>query len=156
MKRLFSYFSFHGRANRARYWLTGFSIFGILLVAALVAVPLTSIPVLGILVALPLFAVILGAVVASLANGARRLHDRGKSAWWLLVFQGVPALFSALRGLVTLGGGADAAGPAALLGLITVGFWIWALVELGILKGTVGPNRFGEDPLGQPLKEIFA
>jgi uncharacterized membrane protein YhaH (DUF805 family) len=27
------------------------------------------------------------------------------------------------------------------------GVGIWFLIELGILKGTPGPNRFGGDPL---------
>jgi uncharacterized membrane protein YhaH (DUF805 family) len=156
VKRLLSYFSFQGRTNRQRYWLTGLAIFGLVFVSALVATMATRIPILGILVALLLFAVILGAVVAGLANSARRLHDRGKSAWWLLVFQGVPGLLSALRVLVSAGGGADAAGPAALLALIGLPFWIWAFVELGCLRGTTGPNRFGDDPLGEPVQEVFA
>jgi len=32
-----------------------------------------------------------------------------------------------------------------LLGLL---LWIWALVELGFMKGTQGPNRYGPDPRG--------
>jgi uncharacterized membrane protein YhaH (DUF805 family) len=49
---------------------------------------------------------------------AKRWHDRGKSGWWTLI------------GLVPLIGG------------------IWMLIELGILEGTRGSNRFGADPLG--------
>jgi hypothetical protein len=38
-----------------------------------------------------------------------------------------------------------------LLGIIQLGIGIWALVELGCLRGTVGPNQHGPDPLqGQP------
>ena len=33
---------------------------------------------------------------------------------------------------------------AGLIGLVCV---IWGLVELGFLRGTRGPNRFGPDPL---------
>lgn len=25
---------------------------------------------------------------------------------------------------------------------------LWLLFEIGFLRGTVGPNRFGDDPLG--------
>jgi uncharacterized membrane protein YhaH (DUF805 family) len=57
-------------------------------------------------------------LVSGLAVSAKRWHDRDKSAWWLLI------------GLVPLIGG------------------IWALVENGFLRGTLGPNRFGPDPLG--------
>jgi uncharacterized membrane protein YhaH (DUF805 family) len=52
----------------------------------------------------------------TIAVAAKRWHDRDKSAWWLLI--------------VLL----------PLLGLI------WALVELGGLRGTPGPNRFGDVP----------
>jgi uncharacterized membrane protein YhaH (DUF805 family) len=48
---------------------------------------------------------------------AKRWHDRGKSGWWTLI------------GLVPLIGG------------------IWLLVELGFLRGTEGPNQYGNDPL---------
>ncbi len=35
-----------------------------------------------------------------------------------------------------------------ILGLLSLVIGIWALVELGILKGTPGPNQHGPDPLG--------
>lgn len=66
---------------------------------------------------------IVGAVVGllsfylAIALYAKRWHDRDKSGWWTLIIL-VPLL-----------------GP------------IWILVELGILEGTRGPNRFGPDPL---------
>jgi len=34
--------------------------------------------------------------------------------------------------------------PAALINL-------WALIELGLLRGSLGPNRFGDDPAGIEL-----
>ena len=40
----------------------------------------------------------------------------------------------------------------AVLGLP---FSIWGFVVMGCLKGTVGPNKYGDDPL-QPLQEVFA
>ena len=27
---------------------------------------------------------------------------------------------------------------------------VWAIVELGFLRGTLGPNRYGPDPLAPP------
>jgi uncharacterized membrane protein YhaH (DUF805 family) len=35
-----------------------------------------------------------------------------------------------------------------LLGIIGLGVGIWSFVELGCLRGTVGPNQHGPDPLG--------
>ena len=52
----------------------------------------------------------------SLAVNANRWHDRDKSAWWILI------------GLVPIAGG------------------IWAFVECGCLRGTMGDNTFGPDP----------
>ena len=50
--------------------------------------------------------------------GIKRFHDRDKSGWWVLIIL-VPII-----------------GP------------IWYFIEAGCLRGTVGPNRFGPDPLG--------
>jgi len=32
--------------------------------------------------------------------------------------------------------------------LFSLALWVWAIVELGFLRGTKGPNRYGPDPLG--------
>ena len=34
-----------------------------------------------------------------------------------------------------------------ILNLLSLAVGIWALIELGILKGTTGPNQHGPDPL---------
>jgi uncharacterized membrane protein YhaH (DUF805 family) len=56
-------------------------------------------------------------IYPSLALYAKRWHDRGKSGWWSLII------------LVPLVGA------------------IWILVELGFLRGTEGPNNYGNDPI---------
>jgi uncharacterized membrane protein YhaH (DUF805 family) len=155
MERFLPYFSFQGRTNRRRYWEVGITIFMLSFLAALVFSVLSRIPVVGPLFDLVLIGVVVVGFVATLANGARRLHDRGKSAWWLLVFAGVPIVLSVLRGLVALSS-PDADGPAGFLALIGLGFSIWALVELGVLKGVAGPNRFGENPLAAPQEPAMA
>jgi uncharacterized membrane protein YhaH (DUF805 family) len=38
-----------------------------------------------------------------------------------------------------------------ILGLGAFAVSIWALVELGFLRGTSGPNRFGPDPLTREI-----
>lgn len=53
---------------------------------------------------------------SGLAIQAKRWHDRDKSAWWILIAL-VPGI-----------------GP------------LWALVENGLLPGSMGDNRFGADP----------
>jgi uncharacterized membrane protein YhaH (DUF805 family) len=37
-----------------------------------------------------------------------------------------------------------------ILHLISFGITVWAFVELGCLRGTMGPNRYGPDPLSAP------
>jgi len=78
----------------------------------------------------------------------KRLHDRDKSALWYPLFGLAPALCYQL-GVIYSSNISNVLSPAQqgfwLLGLL---LWIWALIELGLLKGTVGPNRFGPDPRG--------
>jgi uncharacterized membrane protein YhaH (DUF805 family) len=152
MQKLFSYFSIQGRTNRQRYWLTGVGIFVAFLVSILIAGALAFIPLLGGLIFL---AVLAASFVAALANGARRLHDRGKSAWWLLLFMGLPTLLSIPAELVRFSSDPGAQGAGALLTLLGLPFSIWGLVVMGFLKGTTGPNKYGDDPL-QPVQEVFA
>lgn len=52
-----------------------------------------------------------------LAVAAKRWHDRNKSVFWIL-FSFIPIIGQ-----------------------------LWAVVELGFIKGTKGQNRFGADPV---------
>lgn len=60
---------------------------------------------------------LLAMIWPSICVSAKRCHDRDKSAWWILLYF-VPVI-----------------GP------------IWWLIEFGCLRGTIGPNRFGPDPI---------
>jgi 3-hydroxybutyryl-CoA dehydrogenase len=60
---------------------------------------------------------------------------------WLLVFYLVPTVLSWISAILSR----DGIGFLFALGSLAIS--IWALVELGCLRGTVGPNRYGEDPL---------
>jgi uncharacterized membrane protein YhaH (DUF805 family) len=55
-------------------------------------------------------------MLAGIMLHIKRFHDRDKSGWWVLI------LFVPLLG------------------------FIWAIIDLGILEGTTGANRFGPDP----------
>lgn len=67
------YVDFAGRVGRQEYWM--FVLFSILIQIALDIVGLDMISML----------VSLGLLLPSLALGSRRLHDIGKSGWWLLL-----------------------------------------------------------------------
>jgi uncharacterized membrane protein YhaH (DUF805 family) len=74
-----------------------------------------------------------------LALGAKRLHDRNKSAWWLALFWLLPGV---LQGI-----GEQIGTAGIVLSIAAFAISIWGLVELGFLRGTVGPNQYGPDPL---------
>ncbi|HUO91256.1 MAG TPA: DUF805 domain-containing protein [Rhizomicrobium sp.] len=101
-----------------------------------------------------------------LAVATKRLHDRNKSAWWLLVFialpivLNIPALLYIPHQMDYIAAVIRAAQenlpppqrpfdpPLVVIsrGAATI-ISLWAFVELYILRGTVGDNRFGPDPL---------
>ena len=136
VSRILPYVSFQGRANRQAYWLTALSLLGGMLLASFLvyAVPVAGIAMAGL--------VYLLCLAAGLSVAVRRLHDRGKSGWWLLPMYLPLILFSALGALVEVSQGE----PNVVFSTLTLPFSIWILVELGCLRGTVGPNRFGPDP----------
>ena len=124
--------SFEGRINRKPFWLS---------LLALVIVEWIVVIVLGLVLGtsmmgsvdpnmapdeaasmamtamIPLWIVLLLFLYPSLAVYTKRWHDRGKSGWWTLIIL-VPLIGS-----------------------------IWFLVECGFLRGTEGPNQYGNDPL---------
>lgn len=75
-----------------------------------------------------------------LAIMVKRLHDRGKSAWWLLAYFVLPGLYKQFEERLP-----DSYWvlPIALANVILS---LSAFVDTGFLRGTIGPNRFGPDP----------
>jgi uncharacterized membrane protein YhaH (DUF805 family) len=135
-------FSFHGRVNRAKYWLVILIYVVVGLILGVIGLALGQGVVMQVLGGI----VELVALVSSLAVATKRLHDRGRSAWWLLLFYLLPSVLTGIGAAIEL-----SSGPMALGGLFTVAglaIGIWAFVELGCLRGTIGPNTYGSDPLG--------
>jgi uncharacterized membrane protein YhaH (DUF805 family) len=133
-------FSFQGRLNRKPYWLTILAtvvIIILLIVFALMMFGEHDFWAGGLLLVL-LVILYIPLIWISLAIGAKRLHDRDKSAWWLLLFYLVPSVLSTA--------GNHAGDIGIILQLVSFAITVWAFVELGCLRGTVGPNRFGPDP----------
>lgn len=64
---------------------------------------------------------------------SKRLHDRGKSGWWAAVI---------LFALVAVW--QPPLNPADVLLTILL---LWAAVELGVMPGEQGTNRYGPNPL---------
>lgn len=78
-----------------------------------------------------------------LAITVKRLHDRDKSAWWLLAYFVLPGLYKQFEDRL----------PDSYwilpLGLASAILTLAAFVETGFLRGTIGLNRFGPDPEGE-------
>jgi uncharacterized membrane protein YhaH (DUF805 family) len=148
-------FSFHGRVNRAKYWLS-------------VLIYLIAFVLLGVIVRVLHFAIGANAIlqilagivqiaflVSSLAVATKRLHDRDRSAWWLVVLYVLPPVIVGIDAGIAFGSGAVTQGRltgtalAALIitWVIAMAIGIWGFVEIGCLRGTVGYNRYGPDPL---------
>ena len=78
------YAVFSGRARRKEYWF--FVLFNLLIVAGLTLVDTfvgTYDPVREVGLLSGLYGI--GVILPSVAVGARRLHDSGRTAWWLLI-----------------------------------------------------------------------
>jgi uncharacterized membrane protein YhaH (DUF805 family) len=75
------------------------------------------------------------------AGTVKRLHDREKSGWWIAVFFVAPVL------LGNFAKNLDESYIADLLALVALALYLWTPLELLILRGSRGPNRFGPDPL---------
>src|SRR2546423_8465784 len=65
-----------------------------------------------------------------------------QSRWWIVLLYFGPMVLQAAQQSAESGTLAS-----ILLGIGAFAVSIWALVELGFLRGTSGPNRFGADPL---------
>ena len=138
-------FSFQGRLNRKPYWtmvITVAVVFILLLLLALAALREYGLEFLPLTIAI-LVLLYIPVIWIGLALGAKRLHDRDKSAWWLLVFYALPTILSTAADRME-----DV--EFILLHAVSFGISVWAFVELGCLRGTVGPNRYGPDPLSAP------
>jgi len=140
-------FSFQGRINRAKFWLAILIYFVVNIVVGIVGYASGSDAVATLLSS----AVGLVIFVSGIFVAIKRLHDRDKSGWWLLLFYIAPSVLFGLGAVIwIIGIAADASGASGFGYLLfAAGFAIsvWAFIELGCLRGTVGPNQYGPDPL---------
>jgi uncharacterized membrane protein YhaH (DUF805 family) len=142
-------FSFSGRINRAKFWLAVLIYFIVSCVMLALAFTLGVDGVYSMLS----YAVNVVVFISGLAVAAKRLHDRGKSAVWLLLFYILPTALITIGVVLLIGGVLWGAGgetlyiAGAIMIVAAAAVMIWAFIELGCLRGTVGPNQYGPDPL---------
>ena len=148
-------FSFSGRINRAKYWLAVVIWLAILVVSVVISliavgtsgidwsdpssVTLTELLRVGIGPVVFLTVVGIVSLVSTLAFCIKRLHDRDKSGWWVLLFLFVPGILDGI--------GSTMGTMSFVFSIAAVVVAIWGLIEFGFLRGTKGPNDYGPDPL---------
>jgi uncharacterized membrane protein YhaH (DUF805 family) len=152
------FFSFDGRINRAKWWLSllVFVIIGLVIYVVLLPLVGISIWTMGAGSAVASLIVTLIFAYPATAVMLKRINDRDRPAWFVAVFW-APTVLGILGQLTGLTismqemGGQMVAMPTGIgwvVNLLSFVIGIWALIELGILKGTPGPNKHGPDPLG--------
>ena len=144
------YFSPSGRINRSTYWLQGILLLSAIWITIWVIwAQMTGL--LDLLVSIMtgdlsaidyaidrmgdnLFGLFLLPMVFltvswwnSFVITVKRLHDRDKSAWWVVLWWAIGSI-----------------GGALTFGIASLVVAIWMLVELGFLEGTPGPNRYDD------------
>jgi uncharacterized membrane protein YhaH (DUF805 family) len=163
-------FNFGGRARRAEYWwyflfviVMNFAISGALTGWMVMQAPAWAMPgneaaaealmmefrgqfIAGSVVALVLM--LFGYLIPQLAVTVRRLHDTGRSGWW--IFKPFLVGIAAMGGIVVFAmgplGGAAAPGLMVLAVFVPFACNVWYIVVM-CLPGDHGDNRFGPDPI---------
>ena len=132
-------FDFSGRSGRKEYW--HFAVPVILVYIALTAILIFASESSGsyssseaetttaIVIGITFGGWWLITLIPGIALAIRRLHDCDQSGWGYLAIFVVQILFAALAAI--------------------------ALIALGCMKGTIGPNRYGPDPTGAGAGDIF-
>jgi uncharacterized membrane protein YhaH (DUF805 family) len=160
-------FSFKGRINRKPWWLASVAVGAISSLTSWILEfaakssgspaidPETSAPTGAIGVVL--FALGLANIWIGFALGTKRLHDLDRSGWWL-AWQMLALIIATISAAVATVLSKEEPYAtdyivasfliAAAFGLAALVIGIWLFVQIGFLRGTNGPNRFGPDPLG--------
>jgi uncharacterized membrane protein YhaH (DUF805 family) len=136
-------FGFKGRINRAKYWLVVLIWSAVWAAIAVIIIMSGAAMIAAIVAAI----ILVPTVVSGLAIGFKRLHDRNRSGWSLLLFYLVPFIGLTWANLVQAGIFQSA------LSLVGFLFLTWAFIELGCRRGSIGGNSYGPDPVApKPAK----
>ena len=137
-------FGASGRISRAKYWrsVLFFSLTGLMTAVILftaVSIAASFFIVMVVLIFIPW-------LLWGFSFTTERLHDRDKSAWWLVVFYLAPGVIGQFAKAAWFAGSAGAV-LHYMLALAGFAITTWGFVEIGCLRGTAGSNTYGPDPL---------
>ena len=171
------YAEFSGRSPRAEYWwfILFMSIFYVVVMFGLFgsanALSFASgDPSAAVAGGLGIAALFIGlfwlaVFIPTIAVQVRRMHDLDRSGWWIGGFYLIYLLYAVasfgLIGAAAASGDAEPSGALALValsGIIGLAFLIYTIVLLVFfcMPGTKGANRYGPDPYGEDVAQVFA
>ena len=140
-------FQFEGRLRRSHFWIS----WGILFAAGFV---LGLIPFIGSVIGLAL-------IYPQIAVQVKRLHDMGRSGWWVVapfaanIVLGIVAVFAIMGNVAMNSQALENEDPAAMMAMfgsiggivllflvINLGWLLW----IGIVDSQPGRNKYGPNP----------
>ena len=145
--------SVEGRISRKTFWLGLLGIFAASALAIFVLEMLLGLPGRRLVYASMSISFMLLLPMAAIT--IKRLHDRGKAAMpWLVIFFGPSFAANIMRDFgidysIVMRAGEQVIYPgkmALTMSVFALITGIWALIELGVLKGQSGENIYGPDP----------
>jgi uncharacterized membrane protein YhaH (DUF805 family) len=122
-----SLFSFRGRLRRVDFWLLSALVFAAMMTAAGLIGAMLGVDVADTSDPRAIYVQLLAISLftwPNLAVCAKRLHDRGQSGWWILI-----------SFLPVIGN-------------------VWMVINLGLMRGDQGANRYGPEPVRPQLTLI--
>jgi uncharacterized membrane protein YhaH (DUF805 family) len=142
------YFSPSGRISRSQYWLK------YVVPVVVIGIILSFLQIIGgegFQVLSGLFQLLV--LWPGIALLIKRIHDRNKSGWLVWVLYG-PLIVGTIFTIAAVVAIALGSGEMAALGIISGVVWIavvvvaiWFFIEFGCMRGTVGANQYGPDPV---------
>ena len=139
------YLSTEGRIGRRDFWI---GVAGLLVVGIIIG--LITLVVAGLESFLSRLLSFIGQIILAypaFCLMAKRFQDRDRPG----TFAAIPIGVALVIGLIQLTGlSGSIANPnwfGVLLGWVDLGIFVWILIDLAILRGTVGNNQFGPDPV---------
>ena len=140
--------SFQGRLCRLEYFKVALPNMIVIAMGLLIAIPMAKLDGLahwlGVGIALVSLTLVIWITAAAVV---KRLHDRGRSGTWLVLYGGIYALvfFGQLLSQSGLSSSGQNPAVSALVFLASLAM----LIDLQCMRGTRGANQYGVDPLEQ-------
>jgi uncharacterized membrane protein YhaH (DUF805 family) len=156
------YFSAAGRISRSQYWLRfclPYFVIGLVLQISVGISGESSVAHSALSSLLTIFSLVV--IWPTIVILIKRIHDRNKSGWLCLALYGPMILAFILMfawladAIIAAAAGKDVSPPeinavgvsAIILLIVSMIVSLWFFVEFGCLRGTIGANRYGPDPV---------